>query len=117
MIGVLHVGTLTGRVFTSEDVDLLQLAADRAALAVQALYAQLDRATTAALQRSLLSSALPEICGLEMAGPRNVPGTGNFGGDWYDVFGLPSGHVCAVIGDVTRTGLNAAVIMGRMRSA
>lgn len=39
------------------------------------------------------------------------------GGGGYDVFGLPSGHVCAVIGDVTRTGLNAAVIMGRMRSA
>ncbi len=76
MIGVLHVGTLTGRVFTSEDVDLLQLAADRAALAVQALYAQLDRATSAALQRSLLSSALPEICGLEMAAPAMYPALG-----------------------------------------
>ena len=48
---------------------------------------------------------------------RYVPGSGNVGGDWYDVFSLPSGHVCAVIGDVTGTGLNAAVIMGRMRSA
>jgi serine phosphatase RsbU (regulator of sigma subunit) len=47
---------------------------------------------------------------------RYVPGSGNVGGDWYDVFRLPSGHVCAVIGDVTGTGLNAAVIMGRMRS-
>ena len=48
---------------------------------------------------------------------RYVPGSGNVGGDWYDVFSLPSGNVCAVIGDVTGTGLNAAVIMGRMRSA
>ena len=48
---------------------------------------------------------------------RYVPGSGNVGGDWYDVFSLPSGHVCAVIGDVTGTGLHAAVIMGRMRSA
>jgi sigma-B regulation protein RsbU (phosphoserine phosphatase) len=115
VIGVLHVGTLTGRVFTTEDVDLLQLAADRAAVAVQALYTQLDRATATVLQRSLLPSALPEIGGLEMA-TRYVPGNGNVGGDWYDVFRLPSGHVCAVIGDVTGSGLHAAVIMGRMRS-
>jgi sigma-B regulation protein RsbU (phosphoserine phosphatase) len=116
VIGVLHVGTLTGRTFTREDSDLLQLAADRAALAVQAITAQVDRAATAALQRSLLPSALPALPGLDMAA-RYVPGTGNVGGDWYDVFALPSGSVCAVIGDVTGSGLSAAVIMGRIRSA
>jgi anti-anti-sigma factor len=97
-------------------VDLLQLAADRAAVAVQALTAQLDRAATEALQRSLLPSALPVVGGLAMAA-RYVPGTGKIGGDWYDVFLLPSGEVCAVIGDVAGTGLPAAVIMGRIRSA
>jgi anti-anti-sigma factor len=116
VIGVLHVGTLSPRTFTSEDTDLLQLAADRAAVAVQALNHQVDRAATAALQRSLLPSALPAISGLDMAG-RYLPGSGHIGGDWYDVFPLPSGKVCAVIGDVTGSGLNAAVIMGRMRSA
>jgi sigma-B regulation protein RsbU (phosphoserine phosphatase) len=116
VIGVLHVGTLDGRVFTSQDSDLLQLAADRAALAVQALSAQLDREAAAALQRSLVPAALPRVSGLEMAG-RYVPGTGNVGGDWYDVFSLPSGHVYAVIGDVAGSGLQAAVIMGRIRSA
>jgi serine phosphatase RsbU (regulator of sigma subunit) len=116
VIGVLHVGTLDGRAFTREDVDLLQLAADRAAVAVQALNSQLDRAATAVLQRSLLPAALPRIGGLEMAA-RYVPGSGTVGGDWYDVFRLPTGEVWAVIGDVTGTGLNAAVIMGRMRSA
>ncbi len=116
VIGVLHVGTLTPRVFTSQDTDLLQLAADRAALAVQALSNQVERAATAALQRSLLPSALPAISGLEMAA-RYVPGSGRVGGDWYDVFPLPSGELCAVIGDVTGSGLDAAVIMGRMRSA
>jgi putative methionine-R-sulfoxide reductase with GAF domain len=116
VVGVLHVGTLSRRSFSSEDVDLLQLAADRAALAVQALAVRVDRAAAAALQRSLMPSALPTVRGLEMAA-RFVPGSGNVGGDWYDVFALPSGSVCAVIGDVTGTGLNAAVIMGRMRSA
>jgi sigma-B regulation protein RsbU (phosphoserine phosphatase) len=116
VVGVLHVGTLRPRAFTSEDTDLLQLAADRAALVVQALTARLDSAAAAALQRSLLPTALPAIDGLDMAA-RFVPGSGPVGGDWYDVFRLPSGSICAVIGDVTGTGLNAAVIMGRMRSS
>lgn len=116
VIGVLHVGTLSGREFTSHDADLLQLAADRAALAVQSVNAEVDSAAATALQRSLVPSAFPMVAGLDMAG-RYVPGSGNIGGDWYDVFGLPSGGVCAVIGDVAGTGLRAAVIMGRMRSA
>jgi serine phosphatase RsbU (regulator of sigma subunit) len=48
---------------------------------------------------------------------RYVPGEGTVGGDWYDVFTLPSGELGVVIGDVTGSGLEAAVIMGRMRSA
>jgi anti-anti-sigma factor len=116
VIGVLHVGTLTPRAFTSDDSDLLQVAADRAALAVQTLNAQMDRAAAAALQHSLLPSDLPAVGGLELAA-RYVPGSGHVGGDWYDVFALPSGEVCVVIGDVAGTGLKAAVIMGRMRSA
>ena len=116
VIGVLHVGTLTPRAFTSDDSALLQVAADRAALAVQAVNAQMDRAAAAALQHSLLPSDLPAVGGLELAA-RYVPGSGHVGGDWYDVFVLPSGEVCVVIGDVAGTGLKAAVIMGRMRSA
>src|SRR5262249_54166456 len=34
VIGVLHVGTLTPRAFTEDDANLLQLAADRAAMAI-----------------------------------------------------------------------------------
>ncbi len=116
VIGVLHVGTLTPRKFTSHDADLLQLAADRAALAVRSLAAQVDRAAAAALQTSLVPAALPQIDGLQMAG-RYVPGSGIVGGDWYDAFGLPGGQACAVIGDVVGSGLKAAVIMGRLRSA
>jgi serine phosphatase RsbU (regulator of sigma subunit) len=51
-----------------------------------------------------------------MAG-RCVPVCGDTGGDWYDVFTLPSGQVCAVIGDVTGHGPGAAAIMGRVRRA
>jgi putative methionine-R-sulfoxide reductase with GAF domain len=116
VIGVLHVGSLTPRQFTSYDTELLQMAADRAATAVRSVMAQADRVASAALQRSLVPSALPVVTGAEMAA-RYVPGTGGVGGDWYDVFTLPSGELCVVVGDVAGSGLAAAVIMGRMRSA
>ena len=116
VIGVLHVGSVTGRQFAPEDVELLQLAADRAALAVRSMMAQDDRQAAVALHRSLLPSALPAVPGVELAA-RYVTGSGNVGGDWYDVFTLPGGQLGVVIGDVAGSGLPAAVIMGRMRSA
>jgi anti-anti-sigma factor len=116
VIGVLHVGSLTDRRFTGQDTELLQLAAERAAVALQSQLTRADRMAAVALQRSLLPSALPSLPGTEMAA-RYVPGGGPVGGDWYDVFTLPSGELGVVIGDVAGSGLRAAVIMGRMRSA
>jgi serine phosphatase RsbU (regulator of sigma subunit) len=116
VIGVLHVGSLSGRPFSHRDVELLQMAADRAALALHSLMAQDDALAAAALQRSLLPGALPAVPGLDLAA-RYVTGTGAVGGDWYDVFVLPGGRLGVVVGDVAGSGLGAAVIMGRMRSA
>src|SRR5512146_1607698 len=116
VIGVLHVGSLSGRRFTQEDTELLQLAADRAALALQSLMAQDDQLAALALHRSLIPAALPGLPGHELAA-RYVAGTGNVGGDWYDVFVLPDGKLGIVVGDVAGSGLQAAVVMGRMRSA
>ncbi|MGH3157508.1 MAG: GAF domain-containing protein [Streptosporangiaceae bacterium] len=80
VIGVLHVGSLRPRTFTAEDAGLLQLAADRAAAAVQSLTGRADRAAAAALQRSLVPPALPSVAGMDLAS-RYVPGEGNVGGD------------------------------------
>ncbi|GAA2902533.1 hypothetical protein Acy02nite_30590 [Actinoplanes cyaneus] len=78
---------------------------------------RLDQATALALQRSLLPSRLPDIPGVELAA-RYVPGHAfGIGGDWYDVFSLPSGWLGVVIGDVSGHGLASAVVMGRVRSA
>lgn len=116
VLGVLHVGSLKGRRFTADDAALLQLAANRAALAVQSMLHCAERAAAEALQQSLVPSSLPPVAGVEMAA-RYVPGDGNVGGDWYDAFTLPSGELCLVIGDVAGSGLWSAVIMGRIRSA
>jgi putative methionine-R-sulfoxide reductase with GAF domain len=116
VLGVMYIGTVRDRVFTAADATLLQVAADRAAMAVQSLRAREDHASALALQRSLVPSALPPLAAVEVAA-RYVPGSGHVGGDWYDVFALPSGNLALVVGDVAGSGLAAAVIMGRIRSA
>jgi anti-sigma regulatory factor (Ser/Thr protein kinase)/putative methionine-R-sulfoxide reductase with GAF domain len=116
VLGVLHVGTLQPRQFTPDDVTLLQLVADRIALATQARLSETERAAAVALQRSLLPGRLPLVSGIDFAA-RYVPGEDEgVGGDWYDVFALPSGSLCVVMGDVVGRGLRAAVVMGRLRS-
>jgi serine phosphatase RsbU (regulator of sigma subunit)/anti-sigma regulatory factor (Ser/Thr protein kinase) len=117
LIGVLHVGTRAIRRFTDDDVRLLQIVADRVALATQSRRAEVVRTAAAVLQRSLLPAQLPVVPGLELAA-RYVPAeSGGVSGDWYDVFTLPFGWLCLVIGDVVGRGLHAADVMGQLRSA
>jgi serine phosphatase RsbU (regulator of sigma subunit)/putative methionine-R-sulfoxide reductase with GAF domain len=116
VIGVLHVGSLTGRPFGPQDAELLQLAADRAAFALHSIMAHDDALAAVALHRSLVPARLPPVPGASLAA-RYVAGSGNVGGDWYDVFALPDGRLGIVVGDVAGSGLRAAVVMGRMRSA
>jgi sigma-B regulation protein RsbU (phosphoserine phosphatase) len=117
VIGVLHIGSLSSRRFTQEETELLRLAGDRVALATQARQIQVSQAAATVLQRSLLPTKLPVVPGLEFA-TRYVPGGGGeVGGDWYDVFDTPSGNVYVVVGDVVGRGIDAAVTMGRLRTA
>lgn len=117
LVGVLHVGSFTPREFTDHDSELLQLVADRLALAVHMRMSTTERSAATVLQRSLLPGRLPGVAGLEFAA-RYVPGADTrVGGDWYDVFTLPDGRLGVVIGDVAGNGLAAAVVMGRLRSA
>jgi hypothetical protein len=117
LLGVLHVGRLESRPFTERDVDLLQVVADRVAGATQARMLAIERAATGLLERSLLPSTLPKFPGIELAA-RYVPAEGTvIGGDWYDLFTLPSGQLWIVVGDVAGHGMQASVVMGRIRSA
>jgi phosphoserine phosphatase RsbU/P len=116
LLGVLHVGSLSPREFTPDDIHLLEQVAAPVSLAIVARLSAEDRAAAEALQRSLLPSDLPRIGGLHFAA-RYVPGEGSVSGDWYDVFTLPGGRVGIVMGDVAGHGLRASVVMGRLRSA
>lgn len=117
VIGVLHVGALIPRRFTDDDVRLLQIVADRVAFATESRRVEVERTAATVLQRSLLPTRLPVVPGFEMTS-RYIPAErGGVGGDWYDVFVLPSGWLCVVMGDVVGRGLGAAAMMGRLRSA
>jgi sigma-B regulation protein RsbU (phosphoserine phosphatase) len=117
VIGVLHVGRLEERPFGVDDVDLLEVVADRVANATRTRQLAIERAAARLFERSLLPSALPVCPGLEFSA-RYVPAEGRtVGGDWYDLFTLENGQLWIVAGDVAGHGVQAAVVMGRIRSA
>jgi len=116
--GVLHVGSLTHREFTEGDRNLLQLAADRAALAIDHARLFHQRRVVEMLQETLVPERLPEIPGLRLvARYRPASVRGGIGGDWYDAFQLPGGSIALVIGDVMGHGIAAAALMAQMRTA
>ena len=119
VIGVIHVGTLQPRQFDDDDVALLQLAAGRAAPAIERarLFEALgqEHRNAVALQRSLLPEGLPEVAGLDVAA-RYLPSFDEVGGDWYDVIELPGGLIGLAIGDVAGHGVRAAALMGQLRT-
>jgi anti-sigma regulatory factor (Ser/Thr protein kinase)/putative methionine-R-sulfoxide reductase with GAF domain len=120
LIGVMHVGSLTPRGFGQADLAVLQLAAARAAPAIERarLFAALEHEHNVSmlLQRSLLPKRLIDVVGVEVAA-RYLPAREEVGGDWYDVIELPRGKVGVVIGDVVGHGIAAAALMGRLRTA
>lgn len=117
LIGVLHVGSLVPRHFGDEDLAVLDAAGAELAEKLDVERALADGTAARVLQRSLVPAAPPPIDGLEMA-TRFIPASSSaVGGDWYDVFPLPDRRVGVVMGDVTGSGLRAAVVMGRLRSA
>jgi anti-sigma regulatory factor (Ser/Thr protein kinase)/putative methionine-R-sulfoxide reductase with GAF domain len=120
LIGVLHVGSLHPRTFGQDDLAVLQIAAGRAAPAIEhaRLFAELEReqGISMVLQRSLLPKRLAEVVGVSVAA-RYLPAREEVGGDWYDVIELPRGRVGVVIGDVVGHGIAAAALMGRLRTA
>jgi serine phosphatase RsbU (regulator of sigma subunit)/anti-sigma regulatory factor (Ser/Thr protein kinase) len=115
VVGVLHVGTLRQRAFDDDDEELLQRAADRAALAIFSRLTERERGLADALQRSLIPR-LPELPAVAFAGRYLPAQAARLGGDWYDAFSLPDGRLGLAIGDVVGRGFHAAAIMGQLRS-
>jgi PAS domain S-box-containing protein len=118
VMGALRLLFAEEREVAPEDVELVELVADRAARAIahSRVYEQV-RDTAVTLQRSLLPAVLPEIPGYALA-VRYLPGQegAEVGGDFYDVFPVGGGRYAVVVGDVVGRGVAAAADMGQLRA-
>jgi serine phosphatase RsbU (regulator of sigma subunit) len=105
-----------GRDLEPEHLPIMQDLASRAAMALDNanLYAERTHVVRT-LQRSLLPDALPEVPGVGLASAYHPVGEGNeVGGDFYDVFSVPSG-CWLVVGDVCGKGTEAAAVTALVR--
>ena len=77
-----------------------------------------ERRLALTLQRALLPHHLPQVPGVRLATHYRASNRGaEVGGDWYDVLPLPDGAVGLAIGDVMGHDVEAATVMGQLRSA
>lgn len=76
-----------------------------------------ERQVALTLQAAMLQS--PDLDRHDNVAVRYLPaiGTLNVCGDWYDLADLPDGCFAVAIGDVVGHGLEAAAVMGMLRSA
>jgi len=106
----------TARPFSAEDRALLALLCGYLGQALHRVY-QIDqqRETALALQRAILGPARLPAGFAARYEPANRPL--EVGGDWYDIVELPDGRIGIVVGDCVGHGLDAATVMGQLRSA
>jgi serine phosphatase RsbU (regulator of sigma subunit) len=99
------------------DANLLQQLADAMRVALGNLRAFTEEHRIAlTLQRALLPGVLPDVGSLSFAARYLAASDGvSVGGDFYDVFELPSGQLAVVIGDVQGHSLQAATVMAELR--
>lgn len=107
------------RPYSEDERNFLQSVTSRIAVAYDnATRYQNERRLAVALQRALLPQALPEAPGVATASYYRAGALGaEVGGDWYDVVQLPGGAVGLAIGDVMGHDVDAAIVMGSLRSA
>jgi sigma-B regulation protein RsbU (phosphoserine phosphatase) len=120
IIGLIYVDSpsLT-RVFTAEDLNLLTVMANTAAIRIeqkrqdeiekQANIMSRDLQQAAEIQQRFLPALAPRMAGLDLAG-HNAP-CRTVGGDYYDFFPYPNGRVAMVLGDVSGKGMPASLLM------
>jgi len=126
VIGVLAlVDTDDGRQFRDEDVGLTTLLATEAgplienarlveeALAQKAM--ERERELAEDVWKRFLPAILPEIEGFDLAA--HCSPAQRIGGDYYDVISLPDGRTLVALGDVSGSGMPAALLMSNLQAA
>lgn len=126
--GVISLGRKkSGRIFTPEDLDLIQTLVNQSAIALENARLFLENLEKGRMeeelkiahdiQMSMLPEHPPQVAGLEIAA-RSVPAR-EVGGDFYDFMSLgveSEGRIGMVIGDVSGKAVSGALVMAASRS-
>jgi serine phosphatase RsbU (regulator of sigma subunit)/DNA-binding response OmpR family regulator/anti-sigma regulatory factor (Ser/Thr protein kinase) len=119
VLGLLVLEARAQRPLQDSDLELLGLAADRMAIAIDHVqrFAQ-GRQVVETVQRNLLPNRLPHHPRLELAA-RYLPSglAPQIGGDWYDAIELDADRTAVMMGDVVGHGVRAATTMSELRNA
>lgn len=125
VLGLIYVDSpLPGREFTGDDLNLLTVMANVAAIRIERErlieLEQLERmherelSQAAEIQTRLLPESAPLIEGLQVAG-FNAP-CRTVGGDYYDFLPCPDGRLAIVVADVAGKGLPASLMMSNLQA-
>ncbi len=108
-----------GRLFDGSDLELLEEIGRRAALALDhAETFERERRLTHTLQQATLPTQLASVENASISFVyRPAASDVQVGGDWYDAFELDDHRVLLTVGDVTGHGLQASMVMGKLRHA
>ncbi|MDQ2816600.1 MAG: SpoIIE family protein phosphatase [Candidatus Eremiobacteraeota bacterium] len=111
------VSTNGRRRYGPADSPLFQELARRAATAIDhAQQHENSQRIAHVFQQASLPESLPAVDGIAFHATYIPAQTDvNLGGDWYDVFRVPDGRIVLSIGDVCGSGVDAAVIMCKVR--
>jgi PAS domain S-box-containing protein len=119
VVGVLFVAFDSERLLSAEENQMLRSSAPIIAQALdRARLFDLQRSVASALQHAML--AAPPVTRPDVAiAARYVPAVADLevGGDWFDVAALDDTRVAVAVGDIVGRGVQAAAVMGQLRSA
>ena len=124
LIGMINVGSkLSGRMYSQDDVDLLDTVGSQAAIAIENArlhQSEIERqkieeelSLARKIQQGLLPTELPEIPGLDVAGV-SLPAS-TVGGDYFDFIELDRSRFLVVVADVSGKGMSAALYMSKIQ--
>ena len=124
LVGVLQVLNKRPGAFDKQDVELGEVLAAQAGVALQRARLvehllqkqEMERAMKIAreLQQALLPAANPRICGYDVAG--FCEPADQTGGDTYDFMQLPDGRWMLVVADATGHGIGPALVIAETRA-
>ena len=125
VIGIIYVDSPHHiREFTREDLNLLTVMANVAAIRIEharlneieaherVMAKELEQA--AQIQMKLLPSAAPTVFGMDIAA--KTAACRGVGGDYYDFIHFPDGRIGMLVGDVAGKGMPASLLMSSLQA-